>query len=550
MAKSSSTSKPGAGGDVMASVHAALSAGDTTRAMELARQGLSLGLEDPLLLNLCAFGLELEGRLVEAKDLLDRAFRLAPADPTILNAIGRNFSKQGQADEALRAFDVAISVMPGYAPAHNGRGLALEAMGDLDGAWASQVTAAELEPRYPDPPGALANLALQRKDWEGVRRYADQALALDPRQSTAHLALASLEQNEGDHGAVAARIDALLEQTSLTPLHEASARRFLADALDALGRPGEAFEAYAGANRLLRHAHQATFGRDGVEGGTALTHRLANYFKSAQPAAWQGAPGGAGEGADAAGHVFLVGFPRSGTTLLEQVLASHPRIEALEERATLGDVGRWFFTDADLDRLAALDADEAERLRSDYWARVRENDIDPAGKVFVDKLPLATLWLPYVAKLFPQAKVLFARRDPRDVVLSCFRRRFVVNGALYAFTELEDLARFYAGTMELAEVYRELLGLDWQVHRHEDLIEDFDKEAKSICKFLGVKWTTAMRDFAETAKRRDVRTPSARQVRRGLYREGMGQWRAYAEGMAPVLPILDPLAERFGYPPA
>jgi tetratricopeptide (TPR) repeat protein len=548
MSKISKT--PASDGDVMAAVNAALANGDTARAVQLARSAVSQGVENPLLLNLTAHGLEVEGRLIEAMGLLDRAFRLAPADPTILNAIGSNYSKQGQPAEALRAFDAAITALPSYAPAHNGRGLALEILGDGDGAWASLETAARLDPQYPDPPGALAALAVQRQDWPAVRTYAERALALDPYQPGAILSLATLEQREGAYGAVVARLQPLLQRGGLALLHEASAQRLLADALDAEGRAGEAFPAYAAANRLLRHAHQATFGRAGVEGGVALTERLLAYFEAASASAWKGAPGAAGEGDEVAGHVFLVGFPRSGTTLLEQVLASHPDIVALEERNTLGDVGAFFFENAELDRLAKLKKADAERLRAEYWARVRENGVEPKGKVFVDKLPLTTLWLPYIAKLFPKAKVLFARRDPRDVVLSCFRRRFMVNGALYAFTELDELARFYAGTMGLAEVYREKLPLDWQVHRHEDLVEDFDKEVQAICAFLGVEWNTAMRDFAETAKRRDVRTPSAPQVRRGLYREGMGQWRAYAEGMAPVLPTLEPWVERFGYPGA
>jgi Tfp pilus assembly protein PilF len=548
MSKISKT--PASDGEVMTAVNAALANGDTGRAVQLARSAVGQGVENPLLLNLTAHGLEVEGRLIEAMGLLDRAFRLAPADPTILNAIGSNYSKQGRPDEALRAFDTAISVMPSYAPAHNGRGLALEILGDGDGAWASLETAARLEPQYPDPPGALAALALQRQDWPAVRAYAERALRLDPHQPAAILSLAALELREGAHAAVVARLQPLLQRGGLAPLHEASAQRLLADALDAEGRAGEAFPAYAAANRLLRHAHQATFGREGVEGGVALTERLRAYFEAAPASAWKGAPGAAGEGDKVTGHAFLVGFPRSGTTLLEQVLASHPGIVALEERNTLGDVGAFFFENVELDRLAKLKKADAERLRAEYWGRVRENGVEPEGKLFVDKLPLATLWLPYVAKLFPKAKVLFARRDPRDVVLSCFRRRFMVNGALYAFTELDELARFYAGTMGLAEVYREKLPLDWLVHRHEDLVEDFDKEVQAICAFLGVEWDTAMRDFAETAKRRDVRTPSAPQVRRGLYREGMGQWRAYAEGMAPVLPTLEPWVERFGYPKA
>ena len=197
-----------------------------------------------------------------------------------------------------------------------------------------------------------------------------------------------------------------------------------------------------------------------------------------------------------------------------------------------------------------MDPATADREREAYWRRVRDFGVDVRGRVFVDKHPLSTLWLPYMAKLFPEAKVLFALRDPRDVVLSCFRRRFLMNGAMYNFTDLGETADFYAETMALSDVYRRLLSLKWYDHRHEDLVQDFSAETRRLCAFLGLEWTEKLRDFAETAKRRDVQTPSAQQVRRGLYREGMGQWRAYAEGMDAALPVLEPWVERFGYPAA
>ncbi|MGC1302223.1 MAG: sulfotransferase [Caulobacteraceae bacterium] len=539
----SSKKKPLRADEVLASVHAALAIHDTGEAIQLANAALEQGVETPLLLNLSAYNLELQGRLIEAMGLLERAFRLAPADPVILNAIGRNYSKQGQAAPALRAFEMALSVLPSYAAAHNGRGLALEMMGQLDGAWAAQETAARLAPAFPDPLGAMASMALQREDWAAARAYAERALALEPFQSAASVSLAVLDQREGDHAAVATRMGELIRHGVLAPLHEATAQRLLADALDAMGRPSEAFPVYTAANQLLRHAYKSTYGREGVEGATALTARLIGYFERAAADAWRPAPGGSGESAGATGHVFLVGFPRSGATLLEQALVRHPGIVTLDEQATFGDVGVHFFTNDALDNLAALDAASAERLRTDYWERVRAYGVDPKGKVFVDKLPLRTLWLPYIAKLFPDAKVLFVRRDPRDVVLNAFCRRFQVTPALYPFTELNDLARFYTGIMDLAEVYREKLDLPWRVHRHEDLIEDFDTEVKAICDFLEVEWASATQE----AKQSDGQIPDASRAAQSLYRGGTGQWRAYADGLAPVMPILQPLVDRYGY---
>ena len=529
---------------LLAQIDTAVGRNDIPAAMALAADALSAGVETPLVLNLAAFERECAGRPSEALPLLLRALSMAPADPLVHNALGRAYSKLSRPREALSAFEAAIRLAPAYSAAHCGRGLALETLGQLDQADESLREAARLDPANAEALGALAALNVGRRR-PGAEDYANKALAQDPWQPAATLALATLDQRGGHMAAVERRLTPLLERGGLAPLHEATARRLLADVLDAQGgRSREALAQYDAANRLLRGVHASTFNAEGTENGVALCHRLSRYFASAPT--WSPAPGEVS--GPAAGHVFLVGFPRSGTTLLEQVLASHPQITALEEQATLGDVGAWFQNAAELDRLAALSAPEAERLRSEYWTRVAAFGISPQGRVFVDKQPLTSLWLPYVAKLFPDAKILFARRDPRDVVLSCYRRRFVINGATYHFTDLEDLARFYAGVMELAEVYRERLGLAWRVHRHEDLVEAFDTEARGVCDFLGLPWTEAMRDFAETAKRRDVRTPSAQQVRRGLYREGMGQWRAYAAGMGAALPILEPWVTRFGYP--
>ena len=173
--------------------------------------------------------------------------------------------------------------------------------------------------------------------------------------------------------------------------------------------------------------------------------------------------------------------------------------------------------------------------------------VDVGGKIFVDKQPLLTPWLPMVAKLFPEAKIIFARRDPRDVVLSSFRHAFRVNALTAAFVDLAEIAHFYDEMMSLAETYREKLAIPTHVHKHEAMVRDFDSETQAVCDFLGIAWDPAMRSFSETAKRRDVRTPSAEQVRRGLYTSGMAQWRRYEAEMAPAMPILQPWIERFGY---
>ncbi len=193
----------------------------------------------------------------------------------------------------------------------------------------------------------------------------------------------------------------------------------------------------------------------------------------------------------AAGHAFLIGFPRSGTTLLERVFAAHPGVVTLSEVGHLGEVGGRFMADATaLDELAQLTPPLADAARESYWRRVAATiGEDVSGKVVIDKLPLHTAALPVISKLFPRAKVLFALRDPRDVVLSCFRRRFQINSAMFEFLDVADAATYYDSTMALARVYRRLLPLTLPETRHEALVANFEAEVRGALNFLGLAST-------------------------------------------------------------
>ena len=539
---------PAGHANLVAEVEAAIAANDMTRAVALAQAGLAEGIEHSILFNLAAYQLELDERFSEALDMLGRALRLNPRDAFVINSIGVCHSKLGRPEDALAAFEGALRINPDFPYAHNGRGLALATLGDRPGARAAHEHAAALDPNFAEPLGALAAMDVEDKDLVSARRYAERALKLDEEQPAAVLAMAAVEMEDGDFAPAEARLRRLLSARAMSPLHLASALNLQAEALDALERYEEAMRAYKAANAQLRSVHMVRFQETGAELGLDLCRRIIDVFRDAPADVWRTRPQLPPASGEARKHVFLIGFPRSGTTLLEQVLASHPDMVALEEKATLDSTLLDFFHgDRGVEALAELSEAEASERRDEYWRKVRSLGVEPAGKIFVDKQPLYTVYLPAVAKLFPEAKILFARRDPRDVVVSCLRRRFRGNTLVSEFTNLERAALLYDAVMMLADIYREKLSLDIYIHRHESLVEDFDTEVQAICAFIGVPWSEAMRDFAETAKRRDVRTPSAKQVRRGLYREGMGQWRRYGDEVSEILPILEPWVAAFGY---
>jgi hypothetical protein len=274
------------------------------------------------------------------------------------------------------------------------------------------------------------------------------------------------------------------------------------------------------------------------------------HFERTRPEPWKAAPASARQPAGATQHVFVLGFPRSGTTLLEVILEGHPDIVSLEEHELLIDAAQEFMQrPEDLDRLVSADRQTLERLRARYWAAVAAGGAEVAGKRFVDKHPLNTLKLPLIARLFPEARILFACRDPRDVVLSCFRHRFRMSAPIYELLTLEGAARYYDATMRLLLSFTAALPLDICLVRHEDLVTEFAREMKRVCDYLNLEWSPGMGDFAQRSGKRAVLTPSTAQLVRGLNTEGVGQWHRYRDRLEPLLPLLAPWVERFYYTP-
>jgi len=537
----------GAVGRMMGEVRAALKAQDYPRATQLARTALVSGVTHPVLLMLRGNDLQAQGRYREALDDLNRAVAMAPQDVVMRNALGLCLQGMDMLPEAVQVFDDALAIRADFPPALYNRGYTKELMGDLAAARSDYEQALALNAGFPEPAARLASLASRRRDWPEVRARAAQALALDANLQPALLALATADMEEGDLAGAKRRLDAMLGLPRLSPSDRAIVKGMMGDLLDREDRPADAFKVYTECKSLQREVFAPRYAAAGAQNACAFVQSLIGYFeKTPDPARWkQTVPD---NGSAAAGHVFLLGFPRSGTTLLEQALACHPQVATTAEKEFLIDGFREFMgTPESLDRLSRIDETAAARFRDLYWQRVRQSGIAPEGKTIVDKQPLNTVKLPLIAKLFPAARILFAVRDPRDVVLSCFRRRFQMNIDMFEFTTLGGTAAYYDAVMRFAELCRANLTLSALETRHEDLASDFEPRMRAICDFTGIPWDAAMHGFAARAASGAAATPSAPQLSRGLNLEGIGQWRRYAAQLAPVLPMLAPWVERFGY---
>jgi len=522
--------------------------GDLARALAVANQASSEQLAHPLLLRVQAEALAVEGRYRDAGQLLNRALALAPNDPLTITDIGRVLVAENRLEEAIRAFEAAVTVHPGLAAAWLELGSVRDIVGDDAGARAAYEQVRSLVPGNAEAWAALATIALRHGDVAQARQLAEEAIRRQPDHPGAGLVLASAEVERGNTAEALARLEGLLARNALDERQLPVALGRLGDALDRLGRTQEAFDAYTRMNDETVRANDARFGDGGrIESHLKLVLRLTRWFERQDPADWREGTAPCGAASPVRRHVFLLGYPRSGNTLLENILASLPDVRALEERPTLADSDLAFLRDdSTLDQLTHLDPALAERQREAYWRRVRAEVQDVDGKVFVDMAPLNGIKLPMIARLFPDAVVVLCRRDPRDVVLSCFRRHFRVNASTYQMTGLERAARHYDAVMRLVELHLAVLPLPVHVVHYAALVADFDASTRALAEFVDVPWTEAVREFSRTAAAREVRTVSATQVRRGLF-DGTRQWERYREQMAPVLPVLDPWVKKFGY---
>lgn len=529
--------------DYLRAIDGAMRAGDVNRAMQLSAEAAQNGVEHPNVLMFAAYHFLDRNEAQKALLCANRARDIAPRNPDILNALGVSLTRLNRIDEALSCFDAALRYAPGAFITHFNKAVALEQASQLKRAREHFERALGLNPQHAESMTHLAHMAAQRGDMAEARAYGEKALRIDPGQVYALFALAAADVADKHFDKAVSALAPVCHNTNATPQARSVALSMMGDALDGLGRFEDAFRAYTQAGEIF-HALYAPLYKE--RNAADFTRRLIAYFRKTPAEAWRNTAKGS-FASPVRTHVFLVSFPRSGTTLLGQILAAHPDIETMEEKGCLIDSHPCLADNEALDRLAAMNGNELDSLREAYWQRVDELWSAPSKPVFVDKLPLNTALLGVVAKLFPDAKILFAIRDPRDVVLSAFRRRFGMTQQMFELLTLKGTASYYDAVMQMAEVYRETLALQRYDVRYETLIEDFTGETAKICRFLGLAYHPDMEHFALKAKDRHIDTPSAAQVSQGLFGHGIGQWRAYRDQLASVMPVLAPWIARFGY---
>jgi hypothetical protein len=243
--------------------------------------------------------------------------------------------------------------------------------------------------------------------------------------------------------------------------------------------------------------------------------------------------------------VFLVGFPRSGTTLLDTILMGHPRVAVMEERPA---VGRLKAEIGGFDRIGELDQRGVREAQERYFELAGEYVDLANGIVLVDKSPLLLNEAAFIHRLFPNAQFLLALRHPADVLISCYVSNFNLNDSMVNFLRLDTAAEFYDLTFRSWENARKLLPLHVHTVVYEQMVQDPRNILRPVIEALGLSWHEGMLDHTKTAAERGViTTASYAQVTQPIYTRSVGRWKRYRKHLEPVLPVLAPWIEKFGY---
>lgn len=424
----------------------------------------------------------------DAAAILRDAEQAPPADALGRDTMGCVYARLGDHAAALGHFAEAVRLQPGNTEFRYNQAVTLNFLG-----------------RTAEAEAALEAL-----------------IALAPDHARAHHLLSGLRKQDEARNHVE-RLGRTLARTS-----DGRSRLLLgyalAKELEDIGAPDEALDVLCAANAEHRRALPYSFTRDAAS------------FDAVE-AAWPAIAGAPAAAPSAEAPIFIIGMPRTGTTLVDRILSSHPEIESAGELqamplAVKAAAGTWTQTVLDPETIAAAAGTDMGAIGGDYLERAAHHRRDPA-KRFTDKFPGNFHYAGFIARALPEARIVCLRRHPMDTVLSNFRNLFAIGSRYYDYSyDLADIAAYHARFDRLMAFWREALPGRVLELRYEDLIADQEGETRRLLAHCGLSWDEACLSFHTNAA--PVSTPSAAQVRRPIYSESVARWKRHAEVLEPA----------------
>jgi tetratricopeptide (TPR) repeat protein len=474
-------------------------------------------------------------RYAEAVASYDKAIALRPDLPEALCSRGSAFQKMERYDEAITSYDRAIALKPDFAQAFDYRGMCLQGLGRFEEAVASYNKAGAIAPDYAEAfrnRGVVLRM-LGRLD-EALGAF-EQAIALTPRDAVSHFNLVSSRRVDAADPHFAVMKELALNAGSLDTETQIKLHFGLSKAFADVGDMEQSFHHMLVGNSLKRQ--QVTYREADTLAGFAR-------IQSAFTAELMRDKRGLGDPTPV--PVFIVGMPRSGTTLVEQILASHSKVFGageLTDMERLAGLIRGPNESEFPEAVAAMSGDRLRAFGGKYLRAIRA--LAPTAERITDKLPPNFRYLGLIRLALPNARIIHTCRDLRDTALSCFSILFAPSQLEFTY-DLVELGRYCAGYQRLMEHWRKVLPAGAMLEvQYEELVDDLEGHARRIVGHCGLEWDEACLEFHRT--KRVVRTASATQVRQPIYRSSVGRWRQYGDRLQPFLQSLAE-AYRLGLP--
>ena len=508
------------------------------------------------------------GQVTEAIKALDKAIEFAPDSQPIRVNLANAMIEAGDGDRAQDVLRQAASEVPDDPTPLLSLFAMYQRLGWEDDAYAAITEAARRAPQDAEIQSDLGQEAAKRNEYAIAEPVFETALSLNPQLGPSYVGLASLYERmnrEAELAPLLARatkngVDAptisYIESLLLKRANNFDAAFAALEAagdvvipgrkhhlrgvmLDRLGQHDQAFAEFAAMNEYWlddpsKPKARAAQYREVLQRDMALT-------KPAWISDWSPPPAPDGR----ASPIFLVGFPRSGTTLLDTILMREPRVVVLEEEPFLAEMETAL---GGPEAFATLDQAALQRGRDLYFERVANSTDLRADTLIVDKHPLHLNKVPVIKRVFPDARFVLALRHPCDVLMSCYLTNFRINNAMANFLDLDDAAALYDLTFRNWENARELFALPVGTVVYERLVEDSARELRPLFDWLGLDWPGDDVDHRAAARARGlVTTASYAQVTEPIYQRAAGRWHRYAKQLEPVFDRLRPWVDRFGY---
>lgn len=467
------------------------------------------------------------GRLDEAVAAGRRATGLAPNDVDAHYNLGLALTDKAQWDDAIHSYRRALELNPGHGLSWNNLGAALEKKGDQTEAEVAYAKAVALNPSHHEAQNNLGALYSEQGRLEDASRCFDEAIKANPNFAEAHFNLSSLKTYREDDPHLIC-LEQNLSQAAAMPMNARIRYWFaLGKAREDVGRYDEAFAAYAEGNRL----QHGLLPYDEAKADQMLERVIATFSREFFEARNNV------RGSDKA-PIFIVGMPRSGTTLLEQILSSHPAVHGAGELINLNQV----IMDARpaLDELPhfpdfvpELSAEDFTQIGETYAQQVWQ--LAPDALRITDKMPSNFFYIGMIRLMLPNAKIIHAMRDPMDSCFSNYARLF--NETMEFTYDLGTLGRYYTRYIRLMQHWHEVLPPDSILDlRYEELVADTEGQARRILDYVGLPWDDNCLAFYQN--KRHVKTASVAQVRKPIYKTSVARWRHFAKHLQPLLDIV------------